>query len=86
MKRSFVRFVVEFPNGCRLDGMVPTLLHQLGGTAHLCKVRSQVAPEFFEIDIVLPIKGSEEKEGGFIPPAVLEDLSNMRATLSFQFL
>lgn len=86
LTHSFAKFSVEFPEGCRLDEMIPALLKHLGGTRHLCEVRDQVIPEFFEIDIVLPIKGSEEQEGGFLPPTSLSDLCLLRATLSFQFI
>jgi hypothetical protein len=86
LKRSYVSFSLEFAGGCRLDEMIPALLANLGGAAHLCEVRDQVAPEFFEFDIFLPIKGSVEQEGGFLSAATLGDLSLLRATLSFQFV
>ena len=86
LNRSFVQFSVDFPSGCRLNEMIPALVMHLGGTAHMCAVRDQVAPEFFEVHIVLPIKGSEEQEGGFLSPAVISDLCLLRATLTFAFL
>lgn len=86
LKRSFVRFSVEFPDGCRLDEMIPTLLTHLGGVNHLCEVRDQIKPEFLEIDMVLPVKSSDEQEGGFLPPPTLVELSLLGASLSFQFL
>lgn len=86
LKRSVAKYSLEFPSGCRLDEMVPALMQHLGGISHLCNVRDRVSPEFFEIDIVLPIKGSEEQEGGFFPSEVIADLYNLRASLSFQFL
>lgn len=86
LKRSVVKYSLEFSGGCRLDEMVPVLMQHLGGINHLCNVRDRVSPEFFEIDIVLPIKGSEEQEGGSLPPEVIADLYTLRASLSFQFL
>lgn len=86
LKRSFVRFSVEFPDGCRLDEMIPTLLTHLGGVNHIREVRDQIKPEFLEIDMVLPIKNSDEQEGGFLPPPTLVELSLLGASLSFQFL
>lgn len=86
LKRSFAKFSVEFPHGCRLDEMFPALMSHLGGAHHLCNVREQVRPEFFELDIVLPVKGSEEQEGGGLPPATIADLCLLKVSLSFQFL
>ena len=86
LTRSFAYYSIEFPNGCRLDEMIPALLTHLGGVKHLCEVRDKVLPEFFEIDFVLPIKRSEEQEGGFLPPATIADVNLLKASLSFQFL
>ena len=86
LKRSFAKFSVEFPSGCRLDEMFPALMAHLGGVHHLCDVRDQVRAEFFELDIVLPVKGSEEQEGGFLPPTIIADLYLLKVSLSFQFL
>ncbi len=86
LKRSFVRFSVEFPDGCRLDEMIPTLLTHLGGVNHIREVRDQIKPEFLEVDMVLPVKSSDEQEGGFLPPPTLVELSLLGASLSFQFL
>jgi len=85
-KKSVAKFTVEFPHGCGLDEMIPKMLSHLGGVQHLCEVRNAIRPEFFEIDITLPIKNSEEQEGGFFPPEVLGDLNQLGVTLSFQFL
>lgn len=86
LKRSFVQFSLEFPGGCRLDEMLPALMSHLGGVHHLCDVRNQVRPEFFELDLVLPIKGSEEQDGGFLPPSTIADLNLLKVSVSFQFL
>lgn len=86
LKRSFIRFSVEFPDGCRLDEMIPTLLNHLGGVNHIREVRDQIKPEFLEIDMVLPVKSSDEQEGGFLPPKTLFELSLLGASVSFQFL
>jgi hypothetical protein len=86
LKRSFVRFSVEFPDGCRLDEMIPTLLIHLGGVNHIREVRDQIKPEFLEIDMVLPVKSSDEQEGGFLSAPTLVELSLLGASLSFQFL
>lgn len=86
LKRSFVRFSVEFPDGCRIDEMIPALWAHLGGVESIREARDKVNPEFLEIDVVLPIKSSDEQEGGFIPPSTLAELSLLGASLSFQFL
>ncbi|MGZ8886202.1 MAG: hypothetical protein ACXW1O_06500 [Halobacteriota archaeon] len=85
-KRSTAKFAVEFPPSFLLCEMIPALLTHTGGVEHLCTVRDQVSPEYFEIDIVLPVKNSEEQEGGFISPSTLADLYRLQVSLSFQFL
>jgi len=86
LTRSFVRYSVECQDSRGFDEMINLLLGHVGGVSHLCDVRDQVKPEFLQIDITLPIKGSEEQEGGFFSPAVLSDIAKLRAMLSFQFL
>ncbi|CZT25942.1 hypothetical protein [Pseudomonas cerasi] len=86
LKRSFVRFSVSFPDGCRLDEMIPALLIYLGGINHIRECRDKIKPEFLEIDMILPVKNSNEQEGGFIAPSTLAELSQLGASLSFQFL
>jgi len=85
LKRSFVRVSIQFPDGCRLDEMIPALLARVGGVDHLIETIERVAPEYVEIDLVLPVKGSDEQEGGFLPATTLADLGRLRASLSFQF-
>lgn len=84
--RSCVIFSIDFPKDRRLDEMFPALFAQLGGVNHLCSVRDLVRPEFFEINVVLPIKKSPEQEGGEFPPEIIKDLYLLRASLSFEFL
>jgi hypothetical protein len=85
-KRSAVKFSIDFPNGCRLDEMFPALMLHIGGITHVCAVRNKVSPEFLEVDIVLPIKKSKEQEGGFLSNESITAISELGATLSFQFL
>jgi hypothetical protein len=66
--------------------MVQTALDRLGGVQHLCVVHDQVRPEFVEIDITLPVKHSEEQEGGSLSNAVLAQIVKLHASLSFSFL
>lgn len=86
MKRSFVRFSLGFPDGCRLDEMIPAILAHLGGTNHLREFIDQIKPELIEVDIRLPVRSSDEQEGGFLTPSTLTKLSPLGASLSFQFL
>lgn len=85
-KKSVASFALEFESATLLCEMIPLLLSHLGGVEHLSTVRDRISPENFEIDIVLPIKHSEEQEGGFISPASLANLSQLHVSLSFQFL
>ena len=86
LKRSFARYAVDFIDGCRLDEMIPKLLDYLGGANHLSEAKEKISPEFFEINLVLPVKGSEEQEGGFLSPSILAVIAQLGVTLSFEFL
>lgn len=86
LKRSFAEFSINFDKECRLDEMIPLLLSRLGGIERIVKVREHVSPEFFEINFTLPIKYSDEQEGGFIPSKVLADLVALECSLSFEFI
>ncbi|MGY2224926.1 hypothetical protein ACW9IK_19755 [Pseudomonas gingeri] len=86
LKRSFVRYSVECAHDCRIDEMIPALWSHLGGFDKIRDACGKVKPEFLEVDLVLPVKHSDEQEGGFLPCAILAELSLLGATLSFQFL
>lgn len=86
LKRSFVRYEVSFSESCRLDEMIPKLLEYLGGANHLSEAKEKIEPEFFEINLVLPVKYSEEQEGGFLSPSTLAEIAQLGVTLSFEFL
>ncbi|MBS7662410.1 hypothetical protein I0D00_10735 [Pseudomonas lalucatii] len=86
LKRSFVRFSVQIPNGCRIDELIPALWTHLGGIERIREARDIIKPEYLEVDLVLPVKNSDEQEGGFIPPSTITELSLLGASLSFQFL
>ena len=85
-QRSAVEFEVEFPDAFPIVEMVPALLAYTGGVEHLCGVRDQVLPEFFEINLVLPIKFSEEQEDGYLSVDTLADVSRLRTTIGFSFV
>ena len=84
--RSFARFSIELPDTSRLDEIIPILLSSLGGISHLNQVREQISPEFLDIGITLPVKGSDDQEGGFLSPETLAYLSMLHSTLSFEFI
>ncbi|MGY2264540.1 hypothetical protein ACW9I4_04480 [Pseudomonas sp. SDT2931_S440] len=86
LKRSFASYEVNFIEGCRLDEMIPKLLDSLGGVDHLSEAKQKINPDFFEINLVLPVKYSEDQEGGFLPPSTLAAIARLGATLSFSFL
>ena len=77
---------IELPSNCRLDDMVPKLIEFLGGIDNICQARDQIQPEFLEIDITLPIKGSDEQDDGYFSLEVLRDINTLRATLGLSFL
>jgi hypothetical protein len=86
LRRSYVDFEIFMPPDTLLFAMLPALFEYLGGVEHLTKVREQVNPEFFEINFDLPVKNSEEQEGGFLELQSIADVHKLQATLSFGFL
>jgi len=70
----------------RLDQVIPLLLDHLGGVAKVTAAYQAVMPEFFELNIIWPVKSSDEQEGGFLPPSAISDLASLRCTLTFAFL
>lgn len=86
LRRSFVRYSVEFSQDCRIDEMIPALWAYVGGFDKIKNATGKVKPEFLEIDLVLAVKNSDEQEGGFLPPETLAELSLLGASLTFQFL
>lgn len=86
LKRSFVEFSIDFENEIRIDEMVPKLLAYLGGIDHVVGIRQAITPEFLEINILLPIKHSDEQESGFFPIDVIASMFEMRCSLSFEFI
>jgi len=86
LKRSFARFALALDPSSRLDQVVPNLLDELGGLDKVMIVRETVTPEFFEVDILWSVKGSEEQEGGFFSPSVISDLAILKCSLSFSFV
>lgn len=85
LERSFATWKVAFSDSTRIDEMVPALIESIGGVDHLLSVRDKVMPEFFEIDLSLWIKDSDEQEGGFIDHQTIDMLSRLGVTLSFGF-
>jgi hypothetical protein len=69
-----------------MDEMIPALWIHLGGMDRIREIKEKIKPEYLEVDLVLPVKGSEEQEGGFLSPSTLAELSLLGGTLSFQFL
>jgi hypothetical protein len=86
LKRSFVRYSMDVNDECRLDEIMPRLFESLGGVKAISSVRDKVLPEFVDVDITIPVKGSEDQEGGFISRETLADLTLLCATLSFRFV
>ena len=85
LKRSFAAWEMEFSDSTRIDEMIPALINSIGGVDHLVSIRDKVMPEFFEIDLSLWIKDSDEQEGGFIDRQTIAMLSRLGVTLSLGF-
>jgi hypothetical protein len=84
--RSFVRYELSFEQHCFIRDRIPRLLEYLGGIEHIAKVRQLVQPEFLEIDLALPIKGSDEQDDGYFPLEVLQQVTQIGASIGLSFL
>ena len=84
-KKSAASWSKEFARETRIDEMIPALLADVGGVAHLLAIKGQVLPEFFEVDISMWIIDSEEQEGGFIEVPTIGALAVLGASLSLGF-
>ncbi|MDT7517136.1 hypothetical protein [Rhodoferax mekongensis] len=83
--RSYVGFSMDFSNDYALCDMVPAFLAHLGGVDHLCQIKNQVRPEFFEIDCHLPVGGTDDIQDGHFPTTVIADIFKLGATLGLSF-
>ena len=84
--RSAVSYEVTVESNFRLAEMIPKLFDHLGGVTHLINVQNAVQAEFLEINLVLPIKRSQEQEGGALEMETIADLARLGASVSFEFL
>jgi hypothetical protein len=83
--KSFASWQVEFPDSAQLNEMIPSLIERAGGVDRLVSVKNEVKPEFFEVDLSLCIKDSQEQEGGFFDSETLSLLSRLGVCLSLGF-
>ncbi|MDF1779917.1 MAG: hypothetical protein P1U67_01350 [Alcanivoracaceae bacterium] len=86
LRRSAVKFAVPFNEEVRLAEMIPAILEYVGGVTHMREVSDVINPEYIEVNLVLPVKYSEEQEGGYIESKHLGELYALGASLSFEFL
>jgi hypothetical protein len=84
-QKSAASWKMEFADSARLDEMIPALIESLGGVENLLSAKNTFSPEFFEFDISMWIKDSEEQEGGLIDAKTIAMLSQLGAGLSFGF-
>jgi hypothetical protein len=85
LTRSYTIFSMDFVSDCELNDMLPALLARLGGLSHLLQVRNVVQPEFLEIHFELPVRESDEVQDGYLSEAVVADVFQLKASLSFGF-
>lgn len=86
LKRSFIRYAVSLPDTCRVDELIPALWSSLGGVERIQEAVDVIKSDFIEVDLMLPVKGSDEQIGGFILPSSVKELGLLGATLTFQFV
>lgn len=86
LRRSYFRFSVDLEEAMRLDEAIPLLFSKIGGLEKAVLVKEKIAPEFIEIGLTLPVKGSESQDGGFITLESISQLNTLGAKLTFQFI
>ncbi|WP_312320650.1 hypothetical protein [Stenotrophomonas sp.] len=86
LTRSYARYEVDLQPCVQLDEVFDVLMQHVGGVDALIRARDEAQPEFFELDIVWPIKFSEEQESGYLTQRTLADLVKLECTLGFSFL
>lgn len=85
LTRSYTIFSMDFASDDELDDMLPALLARLGGVSRLLQVRNEVQPEFLEIHFDLPVRQSDESQDGYLSEAIIADVFQLKASLSFGF-
>ena len=85
LKRSYVLWRVSLPPSAPVYSMIPAIITHMGGERSILRVLREVAPEFVEVDLLLPVKDSQEQEGGFISKQDLACLARLGASISFSF-
>lgn len=65
--------------------MIPAVIAHMGGEQGILRLLLDVVPEFVEVDLLLPVKDSQEQEGGFISKQDLACLARLGAGISFSF-
>lgn len=84
--KSYVIFSLNLPRDFQLCNMLPTLFEYMGGAEHIYNVKTQVFPEFLEIDFDLPTsKNHEQSQDGFLSETAIKDVTKLKASLSFSF-
>jgi hypothetical protein len=84
--RSYSAFEINFESSENVFAMIPALLIYLGGLDHLKSVQERLAPEFIDVNLVLPFKNFDEQTNGWIDQESIAALHRLAATLSFEFL
>ena len=85
LKRSYVLWRVSLPPSAPVYSMIPAVIAHMGGEQGILRLLLDVVPEFVEVDLLLPVKDSEEQEGGFISKEDLACLARLGASISFSF-
>lgn len=86
LTRSYIIFSMDFESDYELNDMFPALLARLGGVNRLLPIRNEVQPEFLEIHFDLPVQGHDTSQDGYLSEAVVADVFQLKASLSFGFL
>jgi hypothetical protein len=85
LTRSYAIFSMDFASDCELSDMFPALMARLGGFNRLLQTRNEVQPEFLEIHFDLPARESGDSQDGYLPEAVIAEVFQLKASLSFGF-
>jgi hypothetical protein len=84
LSRSFVKYSLGIPDSLRINEAIVALLEQVGGLSNVERVCEAVRPEFVEVNLYLPVRDSEEQEGGLITAEVLKLLARLGCSLSLE--
>lgn len=84
LKRSFVKYAIEMTSSDSLRDSIHKLFESVGGCDNIKRACEAIRPEFVELNIYLPVRNSDEQEGGIITSDIIELLAQIRCSLTIE--